>query len=84
MIDSIDTEQAHPNETFRASLDKPIVVDGQTIIPARSDVFVKVVEVQSAGKLSGTSELKVELDRLFIGKQSYTVVCNTFTETGPS
>ena len=84
MIDSIDTEQAHPNETFRASLDKPIVVDGQTIIPARSDVFVKVVEVQSAGKLSGTSELKVELDRLVIGKQSYPVLSNTFTETGPS
>src|SRR5213594_2030449 len=84
MIDSIDTEQAHPNETFRASLDKPIVVDGQTIIPARSDVFVKAVEAQSAGKLSGTSELKVELDRLFIGKQSYSVVSNTFTETGPS
>ncbi|PYS09176.1 MAG: hypothetical protein DMG17_27540 [Acidobacteria bacterium] len=84
MIDSIDTEQAHPNETFRASLDKPIVVDGQTIIPARSDVFVKVVEVQSAGKLSGTSELKVELDKLFIGKQSYPVVSNTFTETGSS
>ena len=84
MIDSIDSEQAHPNETFRASLDKPIVVDGQTIIPARSDVFVKVVEVQSAGKLSGTSELKVELDKLFIGKQSYPVLSNTFTETGPS
>ena len=84
MIDSIDTEQAHPNETFRASLDKPIVVDGQTIIPARSDVFVKAVEAQSAGKLSGTSELKVDLDRLFIGKQSYSVVSNTFTETGPS
>src|SRR5437867_1294184 len=84
MIDSIDTEQAHPNETFRASLDKPIVVDGQTIIPPRSDVFVKVVEVQSAGKLSGTSELNVELDKLFIGKQSYPVVSNTFTETGSS
>lgn len=84
MIDSIDTEQAHPNETFRASLDKPIVVDGQTIIPPRSDVFVKVVEVESAGKLSGTSELKVELDRLFIGKQPYPVVSNTFTESGSS
>jgi len=29
MIDSIDTEKSHPNETFHASLDKPIVVDGQ-------------------------------------------------------
>ena len=84
MIDSIDTERSHPNQTFRASLDKPIVMDNQTIIPRRSDVFVKVIEVQSAGKLSGTSELKVQLDRLFIGKQSYPVVSNDYTQTGSS
>ena len=48
MIDSIDTERSHPNQTFRASLDQPIVMDNQTIIPRRSDVFVKVIEVQSA------------------------------------
>src|SRR5262249_31312580 len=50
MIDSINTDQAHANETFRASLDKDITVDGKTIIPRRSDVFVKVIEVQQAGK----------------------------------
>jgi hypothetical protein len=53
MIDNIDSERSHPNETFRASLDKPIVVNNQTVIPGRSDVYVKLVEVQSAGKLSG-------------------------------
>src|SRR6266849_3660986 len=42
MIDSINAERSHQNETFRASLDKDIVVDGKTIIPRRSDVFVKV------------------------------------------
>jgi hypothetical protein len=84
MIDSINAERAHQNETFRASLDKDIVVDGKTIIPRRSDVFVKVVEVQTAGKLKGQSELQVQLDRLFIGKQSYTVASNTFTKTGDS
>jgi len=65
-------------------LDKDIVVDGKTIIPRRSDVFVKVVEVQTAGKLKGQSELQVQMDRLFIGKQSYTVASNTFTKTGDS
>ena len=84
MIDSIATDRAHENETFRASLDKDIVVDGKTIIPRRSDVFVKVVEVQQAGKLKGQSELQVQLDRLFIGKQSYVVTSNTFTQTGES
>jgi hypothetical protein len=84
MIDSINAERAHQNETFRASLDKDIVVDGKTIIPRRSDVYVKVVEVQTAGKLKGQSELQVQLDRLFIGKQSYTVASNTFTKTGDS
>src|SRR5436190_4496630 len=84
MIDSINAERSHQNETFRASLDKDIVVDGKTIIPRRSDVFVKVVEVETAGKLKGQSELQVQLDRLFIGKQSYTVTSNTFTKTGDS
>jgi hypothetical protein len=59
-------------------------VDNQTVIPRRSDVLVKVVEVQSAGKLSGTSELKVQLDRLFMGKQSYPVVSNDYTQSGSS
>src|SRR5206468_10273044 len=82
--DTIATDRAHENETFRASLDKDIVVDGKTIIPRRSDVFVKVIEVQQAGKLKGQSELQIQLDRLFIGKQSYAVTSNTFTQTGES
>jgi hypothetical protein len=84
MIDSINTDQAHASETFRASLDRDISVDGKTIVPRRSDVFVKVIEVQQAGKLKGQSELQVQLDRIFIGKQSYSVASNTFTQTGES
>jgi hypothetical protein len=84
MIDSIDTETSHPNQTFKASLDKPVVVGNDTVFPRRSDVFVKVTDVQSAGKLSGTSQLKVQLDRLFIGKDPYTVTSNTFEQTGSS
>ena len=83
-IDSIDSETSHPNQNFKASLDKPVVVDNQTVIPRRSDVLLKVTEVEQAGKLKGKSELKVQLDRLFIGKDSYPVASNTFEETGSS
>jgi hypothetical protein len=84
MIDSIDSETSHPNQNFKASLDKPIVVDNQTVIPRRSDVLLKITEVEQAGKLKGTSQLKVQLDRLFIGKDPYPVVSNTFEESGSS
>jgi outer membrane lipoprotein SlyB len=83
-IDSMDSQTSHANQTFRASLDKDVIVDNQTVIPRRSDVSLKVTEVQSAGKLSGTSQVKVQLDRLFIGKESYTVTSNTFEQTGSS
>lgn len=83
-IDSIDSETSHPNQNFKASLDKPILVDNQTVIPRRSDVLLKVTEVEQAGKLKGTSQLKVQLDRLYIGKDSYPVASNTFEETGSS
>jgi hypothetical protein len=83
-IDSIDSETSHPNQNFKASLDKPIVVDNQTIIPRRSDVLLKVTEVEQARKPKGTSQLKVQLDRLFIGKDSYQVASNTFEEKGSS
>jgi hypothetical protein len=83
-IESIDSETSHPNQNFKASLDKPIVVDNQTVIPRRSDVLLKVTEVEQAGKLKGTSQLKVQLDRLFIGKDSYPIASNTFEEKGGS
>jgi outer membrane lipoprotein SlyB len=83
-IDPIDSEKGHVGEAFHASLDKPILVDGQTIVPRRSDVYLKLTAVESAGKLSGTSELQVQLDRIFIGKDAYTVATNTFTKTGSS
>jgi hypothetical protein len=83
-IDSIDSETSHPNQNFKASLDKPIVVDNQTIIPRRSDVLLKVTEVEQARKPKGTSQLKVQLDRLFIGKDSYQVASNTSEEKGSS
>jgi hypothetical protein len=82
MIDSISSDESHEGETFRAELDKPILVDNQTIIPRRADVFLKLVGLQSAGKLSGTSELKVQMDKIVIDKTPYNIVSNTYIRTG--
>jgi len=84
MIDSVDSDTAHLGETFKASLDAPIVVDNETVFPTGSEVYVKLSKVQAAGRVSGKSELQLQLDRIFLGKKSYVIESNTYVTTGES
>ena len=44
MIESVNSETARLGETFRASLDDPIYVNGQVVVPRGADVLTKLVE----------------------------------------
>jgi hypothetical protein len=84
MIDSVDSETASEGETFKASLDSPILLDNETVFPKGSQVYVKLSKVQSAGRVSGRSELQLELDRIFLGSKSYSVESSKYVTTGAS
>jgi hypothetical protein len=84
MIDSVDSETGRLGETFRASLDEPIVVDNETIFPKGSEVYVKLSKVEAAGRVSGRSEVQLQLDRIFLGKKSYLLQSSTYASTGAS
>jgi hypothetical protein len=84
MIDSVDSSTGHAGETFKASLDRPVTVDSETVFPRGAEVYVKLSKVESAGRVRGQSELQLQLDRIFLGSKSYIVESNTFTSTGAS
>jgi len=84
MVDSVDSKTDEVGQTFKASMDAPLIVDGQTVIPKGSEVFVKLTKVTSAGNLKGTSELQLQLDRVYVANKAYTVTSNTFQSTGDS
>ena len=65
MVDSVDSATGHVGETFKASLDSPLVLDNETVFPRGAEVYVKLTKVESAGSLSGRSELELQLDRIF-------------------
>jgi hypothetical protein len=71
-------------EVFRASLDAPLMAEGEVVVPAGNDVFVKLVEAKSAGRLAGRSELRMELVRLQFQGKSYTLVSSTYEQMGTS
>ncbi len=84
MIDSIDSSINHTGEIFRASLDAPIVVDNEVVVPAGTDVFVKLVQAKSAGRLAGRSELGLELVRMQFQGKPYALASAQYQQTGAS
>jgi len=84
MIDSVDSETARPGQTFRASLDEPVVIDGQTVIPAGADVLTRLVEVKDPGKLTGGGHLTLDLDSITVGGRTIPVGAAEVTQAGRS
>jgi hypothetical protein len=61
MIDGVDSEVNRVGQTFAASMDQPVTMGGETIIPRGADVVVKLVDAKESGKLTGTTVLTLDL-----------------------
>jgi len=84
MVDSVDSKTDQVGQTYKASMDSPLVMDGQTIIPKGGEVTLKLTKVTTAGNIKGASEVNLQLDRLYVNKKAYTVTSNTFQSVGSS
>jgi hypothetical protein len=61
MIDAVDSQTAKEGDVFKASMDQPIVIGGQTIVPRGADAQVKLVQAHESGKFAGKTELTLSL-----------------------
>ena len=66
MIEGVDSETNHVGQTFRASLDQPVMLDGNAVIPRGADVTVKLVDAKQSGKLTGKADLTLSLQSVSI------------------
>jgi BON domain len=62
IIDAFDSKEASAGQSFRASLNAPVVVEDQVVLPKGLKARLRIVNVSSAGKIKGQSELTVSLD----------------------
>src|SRR5438094_7078644 len=83
-IDSIDSKTNQSGQVFKASLDAPIVVDSRVIVPSGADAYVKLVDAKSAGRVTGRSELGLELTSIVFQGKTYNVVSSDVKQSGAS
>jgi hypothetical protein len=61
MIDKLSSEDAQIGDTFHATLEDPIEVEGKTLYPKGADVMGRVNDVHRTGRLSEPGELDLVL-----------------------
>jgi hypothetical protein len=66
MIDAVNSDSSHLGETYRASLDEPVYVDGQQVIPRNADVMTKLVEDRQSGKIEGRTVVTLALSTITV------------------
>jgi hypothetical protein len=84
LVDGIDSERNQPGETFRATLNSPLSVEGEIAIPSGYDVEGHIVDLKSAGKFAGQSLVVLQLDRVSVGSKSYSIQTDEYRRQGSS
>jgi hypothetical protein len=80
LIDTIDSATAQVGDTFKATLDAPLAVDGNVVVPAHYEVDGHVVNAQASGKFAGQALLVLQLDHIKVGSKVYNIQTDQFSQ----
>ena len=80
--DALDSERNQTGDSFRATLNAPITVDENVVVPEGADLEGRVVDVKSAAHFAGASLLALELTKVSYNGHSYPIHTNTWQKQG--
>ena len=82
MIDSIDSSKQKTGYRFTASLETNLQADDMVVAPRGSTVHGLLAQASSAGRMSGSSQLTLELTDIVINGTAYPLLTSTFEVKG--
>ena len=84
MIDSLNSGKTQSGDTFHATLEQAIIVDGKEIYPKGADVTGRVADVKQSGRLSEPGELQLLLATIASGNRASSVQSEPLAIKGES
>ncbi len=84
MIDAVDSDSSSLGRTYRASVDEPVLVNGQPLIPRGAAVLTKVVQDQQSGKIEGRTVVALALQSVVINGQPVDLSSQQVSEASSS
>jgi len=81
-VDSIDSSKQKTGYRFTASLETNLQVEGVVVAPRGTTVYGHLAQASSAGRMSGSSQLALELTDIVIKGNAYPLLTSTYEIKG--
>ena len=83
--DYLSSDHNQAGDTFTATLEQPLIVDGFVVAPRGTTVMGRVTDAKKAGRVEGTSRLGVELTGLtLVDGQQVSIQSQMINHNGPT
>lgn len=84
LIDAVNSERDNLGQTYRASVNQSVVINGQTVIPHGADAVATLVDAQKSGKIEGRTVLTLDLKTITVNGRPYEIVTTGVPEASSS
>ena len=81
---AIDTDRNRVGDLFDAILEEHLVSNNRIVVPRGSTVKGRIAYAEESGKLTGKSQLVLELTELVVNGRSYALRTSDYSEVGAS
>jgi len=82
LVDSIDSSKQKAGFRFTASLETNLQVEDTVVAPRGSTLYGRLAQASSAGRMSGSSQLTLELTDIVINGSNYPLLTSTYEVKG--
>jgi hypothetical protein len=73
LIDPVNSETDRLGQTYRASTDSPVVVNGQTVIARGADAVATLIDAQKSGRIQGRTVMTLDLKSVTVNGRPYDI-----------
>lgn len=82
LVQGIDVDVSQSGQTFKATVDDPVMIGGAIVIPRGASAIVQAVKVEQSGKMKGSDKVTVKLNAIGFGGMMYDVASSYVESKG--
>jgi hypothetical protein len=82
MVDSIDSNRNKAGDKFTATLETNLMAADTVVVRKGATVYGRLADASSAGRMSGSSQLTLELTDIVVGGTAYPILTSSYEVKG--
>jgi hypothetical protein len=73
LVQAIEVDASEAGQTFKATVDDPVMMGGAIVIPRGATAVVQAVKVEQSGKMKGSDKVTLKLNSISFGGMAYPI-----------